>query len=190
MRKKLIIGVTAGALTLGGLAVAVPAVAASDTGADAAASAVERIRNALDGLVSDGTLTEEQADRVATTLRDAGLGGHGGGHRGGFPLATAAEALEMTEDELRTALEPEGTTLADVAEAQGVPLETLVGALVAAAEERVAQAVEDGRLTQEEADQRVADLEERITDRMTSALPDRPADGRGGPGGRGDAGGN
>ncbi|SOD97859.1 hypothetical protein [Blastococcus haudaquaticus] len=180
MRKKLIIATTAGALTLTGLAVAVPALASPGAGGTAA---VERITEALSGLVDDGSLTQEQADEVAATLSEAGIAGRGGGHHGGGPgLAAAADALGMTEEELRTALEQEGTTLADVAEEQGVDVGTLVDALVEAQQERIAEAVEDGQLTQEEADERLADLKERITERVNS---DTPPAGRG-PGGRGD----
>ena len=182
MRKKLIIATTAGALTLTGLAVAVPALAAPGPGDGTAA--VERITEALSGLVDDGSLTQEQADEVATTLTEAGIAGRGGHHGGGGPgLAAAADALGMTEAELRTALEADGTTLADVAEEQGVAVGTLVDALVEAQQERIAQAVEDGRITQEEADERLADLEERITERVNS---DTLPAGRG-PGDRDDA---
>jgi len=168
MRKKLIIATAAGVLTLGGLGIAVPALAAPGT---AGGSAVERITEALSGLVSDGSITQEQADEVATTLDEAGLGDRGG-HRGGGPdLGAAATALGMTEDELRTALEADGTTLADVAEEQGVEVDTLVDALVTAQQERIASAVEDGDLTQEQADERLAGLEERITERVNSAEP-------------------
>jgi polyhydroxyalkanoate synthesis regulator phasin len=168
MRKKFIIATTAGVLSLGGLAVAVPALA--DTG-NPAGSAVDRITKALSGLVSDGSITQDQADEVAATLDEAGIG-HGGGHRGGgFDLSAAATALGMTDDELRTALEADGTTLADVAEQQGVEVGALVDALVAAQQERIAAAVEDGRITQEQADQRLADLEERVTERVNSEAP-------------------
>ena len=186
MRRKLITATTAGVLTLGGLAVAVPALADSD---GATRSPVERITEALSGLVEDGSLTQEQADEVASTLSDADLGGHGpwgggGGPWGGAGLETAASTLGLTEDELRTALEADGTTLADVAEQQGVAVDTLVDALVTAVRERAAQAVEDGDLTQEEADERLADVEERVTERVTS---DDWGAGRGprGPGGWG-----
>ena len=168
MRTKLIIATTAGVLTLGGMAVAVPALA--DSGSPAG-SAVDRITEALSGLVDDGSITQEQADEVATALDEAGIG-HGGGHRGGgFDLSTAATALGMTEDELRTALETDGTTLADVAGDQGVEVDALVDALVTAQQERIADAVEDGRLTQEQADERLADLEERVTERVNSEAP-------------------
>ena len=176
MRKKLIIATAAGVLTLGGVAVAVPVLA--DT--DGETSVVDRIKSALSGLVDDGSLTQEQADEVATTLSDAGLG-HGGHHGGDrIGLETAADALGLTEEELRTALEPDGTSLADVAQAQGVDVDTLVDALVQAQQDRIAQAVEDGRLTQAEADQRLADLEARVTERVNSDDPVRGHHGRGG----------
>ena len=185
MRTKLIIATTAGVLTLGGMAVAVPALA--DPG-NPAGSAVDRITEALSGLVDDGSITQEQADEVASTLDEAGIG-HGGGHRGGgFDLSAAATALGMTEDELRTALETDGTTLADVAGDQGVDVDALVDALVAAQQERLAAAVEDGRITQEQADERLADLEERVTERVNS---EAPVGGHGhGHGPRGDRGGH
>jgi polyhydroxyalkanoate synthesis regulator phasin len=177
VRKKLIIAGTAGVLALGGVVVAMPVLADTDS-----TTAADRVREALTGLVEDGSITEEQADEVATTLSEAGLarGGHHGGRLG---LEAAASALDMSEEELRTALEPEGTSLADVAEAQDVDVDTLVDALVQAEEERIAQAVEDGRLPQEEADERLADLEERVTERVNSAdLGGRGHHGHRGPG--------
>ena len=195
MRKKLIIATTAGVLTLGGLGVAVPALA--DEGGSPG-SAIDRITEALSGLVSDGSLTQEQADEVAATLDEAGMG-HGGGHHGGGHggdgpggggpggggpgLSAAATALGMSEDELRSALGADGTTLADVAEEQGVAVDTLVDALVAAQQDRIAAAVEDGRLTQEQADERLADLQTRVTERVESDSWG-PGPGRGGHGGR------
>jgi hypothetical protein len=174
VRKKLIMATTAGALTLTGLAVAVPALAEEGPTDAASSSVVERITDALSGLVTDGSLTQEQADEVATTLNEAGIGrGHGPGHGGRLDLSTAATALDLTEDELRTALEPEGTTLAQVAEDQDVPVDTLIDALVQAEQERLAAAVEEGRIAQDEADQRLADVEERVTERVNSADPGR-----------------
>ena len=182
MRKKFVIATaTAGVLSLGGIAVAVPAMAEPDgTGQ----TAVERITEALSGLVSDGSLTQEQADEVASTLDEAGIGGRGG-HGGGGRLdfEAAATALGMTEEELRTALEADGTSLADVAAEQGVEVDVLVDALVTAAEENIAQAVEDGELTKEQADERLADLEERVTERVNDDSRG-PGRGPGGPGNR------
>jgi polyhydroxyalkanoate synthesis regulator phasin len=171
-----------GALGLGagvtGLVVA-PAVAATTSSqapaADVAPERVSRIADALSSLVDDGTLTQEQADRVATTLAEqlpgrgpGGGPGHGGrGHRLGAVLETAAGALGITVEELRTALAG-GQSLAGVAEAQGVQRQALVDALVAAANARVDEHLAEGDITQEQADARRAEVAERV-----DALVDR-----------------
>lgn len=163
----------AGALAVTGFAVVAPAAAATTdddtTTSDSRPGRAQTIADALAGLVSDGTLTQAQADEVATTLSEStalrGPGGHGhgaGAFGAGFGLEAAAEALGLTTDELRTALAVDGTSLADVAATQGVATSDLVDALVAAHTERITEAVTDGRLTQAEADERIAALPERI----------------------------
>jgi hypothetical protein len=71
------------------------------------------------------------------------------------PLEAAAEALGMTADELSTQLWG-GRTLADLADRAGVDLQTVRDAVEAAQKANVRasieQAVEDGRLSQEQAD--------------------------------------
>ena len=192
MRTKLATFALAGALGVTGVAGAAlvaPAVSYAATGDSTALDArVASIAQALSGLVTDGSLTQAQADRVATTLAEArpdgghgGHGGRGGGGGGGrVDLAAAAEALGITEQELRTQTQA-GRTLADVAEAEGVAEGDLVDALVNAARTRLAEAVTAGRLTQAEADARAVDLEARITDSLDELC------GPGGRGGRGDA---
>ncbi len=180
MRKKLVVAAAAGALTLTGLAVAVPAVAQAEDTDGTSTSVVDRIKDALSGLVDDGSISQEQADEVATTLGESGFGGHWG-HGGWHGLDTAAEALGMTEDELRTALQAEGATLAKVAEAQGVAVDTVVDALVTAQREGIAKAVEEGGMPQDVADERLADVEQRVTEWVNSTHEDRPwGGGRGG----------
>jgi hypothetical protein len=178
--------VLAGTLALTGLtggAVLVPALATAATSEQSASAAVgdrvDRIKQALQGLVDDGTITAEQQDRVATTLgesmpgRGNGLGrghgpggmgpgkglGHGAG--GGIALGVAASTLGMTPPELMASLR-EGKSLADVAGEKGVSVEDLTAALVEAAEQRLAEKVTAGELTQEQADERKAELAERV----------------------------
>ncbi len=80
------------------------------------------LSDALAPLVEDGTITQEQADAVVEAIQAARPEGSGGehGHRGhhGPGGEAAAEALGMTQDELREALS-DGSTIADVAAERG-----------------------------------------------------------------------
>src|SRR3546814_1195396 len=97
-------------------------------------------------------------------------------------LEAAAEALGMTDDELRDALH-DGQTIAELADAAGVDLEGIVDALVAAHQEHLAEAVADGHLGQAQADETAADLDERVAALIEGERHDRPF--AGGPGPRG-----
>lgn len=167
-----------GAVVVGGPAIA--ATTSSESAAGALAERVSKIRDALTGLVDDGTITGAQADKVAGTLAETlpGRDGHHGGSGRGFGangLSTAAEAMGLTEDELRTAIEAGDKSLAEIAADNGVDTSTLVDALVAAAKEHLAEEVAEGDLTQAEADARAEELPARVTE-MVDAVP--PAWGR------------
>jgi hypothetical protein len=94
-----------------------------------------------------------------------------GGHGRGFGLwggswtmfDTAAEALGLTPEELFAELHA-GNTLEEIAEAQGVELEAVQEAMNAARaeamRETIEQAVEDERITQEQADWLLEGLEQ------------------------------
>jgi uncharacterized protein YidB (DUF937 family) len=149
------------------------------------AQRLQDIKDALSGLVGDGTITQEQADKVAEALNGSDALGHhgpGGGLRGlgpGVGLDAAAEALGMSAQDLRSALQ-RGSTLADVAQEQGVETSALVDALVTAAQERLDAAVADGRIPQQRADELAGTLEQEITEHLDDPLPLRgPGDGRG-----------
>jgi len=160
------------------------------TSADRTADIQSRIASELAGLVSDGTITQEQADKVAETLAStmpAG-GGHGGrgGHGGGFGgLTAAATAIGVTEDELRTELEA-GKSIAAVAEANGVSEQTVIDAIIAEAKAHFAEEVASGEHTQAEVDAKLADLETRVKTLVeTEGLPQRGGHGPDGDGGTG-----
>jgi polyhydroxyalkanoate synthesis regulator phasin len=142
------------------------------------------LENRVDAAVADGRLTKEQGDALKQRIESGqaplfGLGGGPGGHdRGGHfgDLDAAASYLGLTEDQLRTQLQS-GKTLADVAKAQGKSVDGLIDALVAATKKDLDDAVADGRLTKAQADQILADMKQRITDRVNGKLPrfnDRP----------------
>ena len=97
--------------------------------------------------------------QVATTSAPAARLAHGGGFGRGLcgeaGLEAAAEALNMTADELSTQLWG-GKPLADLADEAGVELQAVRDAVTAACEQAtrdaIEQAVEDGSLTREHAD--------------------------------------
>jgi hypothetical protein len=98
-----------------------------------------------------------------------GCGGHRGRNLGG-----AAQAIGIEPDALREALQS-GQSMADVATANGVDPSAVVDALIADAEDRLAEKVDDGTLTQAEADERLAEKTERIDDRVNRVPGERPA---------------
>ncbi len=134
----------------------------------AAADAARRtaVSERIEQAVVDEHLTRDQADWMLQGI-DLGYGlshgvrgmplapmaMHGFGSSSG--LEAAADALGMTVDELTLQMWG-GQTLADLAERQGVELEVVQNAIEAARQEAmreaIQQAVEDGRLTAEQAD--------------------------------------
>lgn len=99
------------------------------------------------------------------------------------PLSIAAKELGMTEAELRTEFEA-GKSIAQVAETKNVDLQKVITALVTERKEHIAAHVAEGKLTQEQADAKLADVEARVTEMVNkTGLPMK--DGKGGHGGRG-----
>lgn len=133
---------------------------------------------------TDETPTTEapaaEAPADGQTPPEGCIGGPGGRH-GGPGLEAMAEAIGITEDELQTALQ-DGSTPAEVAEENGVSRDELIDAVVASIEEHVAQEVEDGELTQEEADEKLAEIEDRAGDIVDGVRPEGGPMGHGGPG--------
>jgi len=77
-------------------------------------------------------------------------------------LYQAAEILGMEAADLKVELAA-GKTILEIAKGKGVSLEELVTELTAPMVERMKVAVEDGRVTQAEADERIASMEECLT---------------------------
>jgi polyhydroxyalkanoate synthesis regulator phasin len=133
------------------------------------------VQDALSGLVDDGTITQDQADAVEDALGDA-RPDHGFRHPGflfgpGGNLSTLAESLGIDEDELRSELQ-DGKTIAEIAEEQGVDVQDVIDDIVAAQRERLDEAVADGDLTQDEADEILAGAEDRVTAFVNGERPD------------------
>jgi hypothetical protein len=182
MKSKRIAAAAMGAALLGGSGLATlmttGAYAADSTSSSSSSTATKAdpgqwMSDALAKLVTAGTLTQAQADAVTTALEAARP--EGGPGRGGGPgLTVAATALGIDASDLRTQLQA-GKTIAQVASANGVDLQKVIDAIVAAEKTHLAEAVADGSLTQAQADERAANATERATSMVNGIRPERPA---------------
>jgi len=164
---------------------AIIADAAEELGVEATelnAALKQALIDSLDAKVAAGELSQAQANTLKAKIQSGdfpiigGLHGPGFGRAHGFAdLETAASFLGLTSAGLRAELD-DGQTLAEVATEKGKKVDGLVQALVAAAEQRLAEDVSAGRLTQAQADARKADVEQRITDLVNGSFtgPPRP----------------
>ncbi len=142
----------------------------------------------LDRAVKDGELTQKQADAIKEARKDSGrvLGGPGlhgigpgmrGGmrrhHGPGFPgphafdvrgdlFADVAKALGTTQDKLMEQLR-DGTSIADVAKANGKSLADVRAAVRASMKSRLDKAVDEGDLTRKQADRILDRISEKVT---------------------------
>jgi len=144
---------------------------------DLVAAIKEQHQQKLDDALADGRIDADQAtersaqldERIETmvdrTLSERSGFGHGFRRGVGRGVASAeiADLLGLSTEELRDAM-TEGQTLAEVAEANGVSTETLVTTIVAGIEEKMAEQVEAGRITQDRADTFLENAEDRIED--------------------------
>ena len=154
------------------------AVAAGLTGAAfLGGTAISAIASAQDDTTTttqvapDSTAPDQPAPDASAPDQGPRPDGCQGEHRPN--LDAAATAIGVSVDDLRTALQS-GQTIAEVAEANGVDSSTVVDAMVSAAQSHISEEVAAGNLTQEEADQKLADLEQHVTDLVNGELPPRP----------------
>lgn len=164
MNKKLATTFLATGLLLGGVGAASAYDGSAATGVDTVDSSTvesgESVTNGQIITIQDPDGATQEAPEGTEGDRPEGRRG-----RGECGVDAAAAAIGIDVDDLRTAL-GEGSTIADVAEANGVDPDAVVAAMVEAAEERLDTKVEAGRLTEEEADEKLEAKTDRIEDKV------------------------
>ncbi len=90
-----------------------------------------------------------------------GVGYHGIGYVYHESIDAVSELLGLSPEEIREERKL-GKSLVEIAEEQGVSEDALIEAIMAAPKEAIEQKVEDGILTQEQADQMIERLEQRV----------------------------
>jgi hypothetical protein len=125
----------------------------------------EKVKAVLDKLVADGTISQDQEDKIIAALKEAAPAG---GPRAGLrhrilhnAIEITAKTLDMSVGDLRSAL-ASGKTVADVAAEKGVSLDTITQALTDAANAKLDEAVASGMISQERADTLKAKLPDAI----------------------------
>lgn len=147
----------------------------------------------VDNAVTNGDLTQKQADALKRRMENApgfgergfgpkGFGPHGGSEGFGFAfgpgmgdmhqkLADLADFLGISTDALTTELRADGATLATVAEAHGKSRDQLKTFMTDAAKARLGEAVGNGDLTQKRADEMLAMLNDTLDKMIDGNFP-------------------
>jgi uncharacterized protein YidB (DUF937 family) len=136
------------------------------------ASLKRTISEALNLGVSEGKITQEEADKVMARLDemvkrfiDRGPPKPNPGEKvrelGVDPFAETATALGMTAEDLQKELKS-GKTIEQIAKEKGISLDTVSAALKQTISDALAKAVADGKMTQEEADKITAHLDKMV----------------------------
>jgi 3-hydroxyacyl-CoA dehydrogenase len=84
-------------------------------------------------------------------------------------MEAVIDATGLTQSDLMQQLMG-GSTLSEIVTANGGDMQAIIDTAIASATERINQAVANGRLTQEQADERLANLEQNLTELMNGDL--------------------
>jgi polyhydroxyalkanoate synthesis regulator phasin len=165
-------GVTAATLVApsAGAQDSIPGVEAAPTAAPG--DAHHPLRQALDGLVANGTLTKDQAGKVYDALvAQATANRQERKQERQQWVQAVASAVGTTPDQLKSDLKA-GQTLAQVGQANGKGRQDVIDGLTAAAKARLDQAVTKGTITQDQENQ----ILQRVTERLGTVV-DQPHPG-------------
>lgn len=161
--------------------------------ADAKAAATEDVNNAL----AEGKITEEESERLLDALDDSiarimeravpSFDDRRDGRANPTEMVLIQQAAEAVDASVQDVLEANrnGQSIAEFVTANGGDPDQVVADTVALATDEINAAVEEGRITQEQADTLLSELEAKVSDEITSTEPIRnPRRGHDGPGRR------
>ena len=118
------------------------------------------------GAVDPSSVTTE--DELVALIQEAYGDASLGLHRGHQPVEDVlTEVLTISHDELHVRMEEQGQNLAAVAEDLGIDPQTLIDALVESWSPAIDNLLDNGTITQDQADAYLAALEEAFTFRVT-----------------------
>jgi hypothetical protein len=162
MKKRLVAVIATTAIAL---SVSATSVASADNG-----KGKERLGSTLSGLVSNGTITQSQADAINKSLADARTAGKVVMDKNrAAKLAVITSTLGITEETLKTRMKA-GDSLATIA---GASKDALIAALVAFENKEITDAQSAGKITADQATKMKANVTARVTERVNNPRPPR-----------------
>ena len=167
MKKKFVAVIATTAIAL---SVSATSVASADNG-----KGREKLGSALSGLVSNGTITQSQADAINKSLADARAANKVVMDKNhAAKLAVITSTLGITEEALKTRMKA-GDSLATIA---GANKDALIAALVASKTKEINDAQTAGKITADQATKMKANLTTRVTEMVNSSRPPRGPKGQ------------
>ena len=167
MKKKFVAVIATTAIAL---SVSATSVASADNG-----KGREKLGSALSGLVSNGTITQSQADAINKSLADARTANKVVMDKNhAAKLAVITSTLGITEEALKTRMKA-GDSLATIA---GANKDALIAALVASKTKEINDAQTAGKITADQATKMKANLTTRVTEMVNSSRPPRGPKGQ------------
>ena len=178
------VAVASGLIVMSGAAVlGLTSIASAQVGQQDAVVAVADAADTTNSTMTDGAVSASAVEGAAPEVTETTVPGATttpAAHADRpSPLVTVAKTLNMTEAELKAELVA-GKSIADVAKAQNVDIDTVIAALTTEFTAHLAEEVTSGKHTQAEADAKLAEFKTRVTTMVnTAGLPQ----GKRGPGG-------
>ena len=167
MKKKFVAVIATTAIAL---SVSATSVASADNG-----KGREKLGSALSSLVSNGTITQSQADAINKSLADARTANKVVMDKNhAAKLAVITSTLGITEEALKTRMKA-GDSLATIA---GANKDALIAALVASKTKEINDAQTAGKITADQATKMKANLTSRVTEMVNSSRPPRGPKGQ------------
>lgn len=156
------------------------------TGEDVVAAAMTIATEQINEWVANERITQERADDLLGNLEQtytdiingdlqfsrSNRGDRANRDRGLGILRKIAEDTGLTMQDILPQLR-DGATPAEILEGAGIEVSTFVDDLLTNTEQRLADAVENGRITQEQADERLDTIRTTLTDRLNTPVNPR-----------------
>jgi hypothetical protein len=123
-------------------------------------------------------VTTKATERVNNVQPARSEGTRGGPKGASKNVAAIASVLKLTEAELKTQMQS-GKTLAQIATAQSVSVQSVIDVLVTDMQAHIAEELASGEITQAQATTKLASVTTKATERVNNVQPARGAGTRG-----------